>query len=188
MGYYQLLQEILHPLRVYELDSGLSGAELYAEGQALDRVLEMLEAGEREAIPATATDKGLEAYEEIMPFVPEFTDTRQRRQAIMALLRIDWCSFTLQALRNTLSGCGVAVELFESDIPETVEVVILGQRGVPENFDDIAWRVEQILPCHLDIIYIFGYIVWLELEQWMENWSALEAKAECWDALEKYEE
>lgn len=188
MGYYQQLQQLLHPLRVYEPDSGASGAELFAEGEALDRVMEMLEAGEREAVPVTAVDEGLTAYEEIMPFVPSFSDTLQRRQAIMALLRIDWCSFTLEALRSTLSGCGVAVGLNESEIPETVEVVILGVRGVPDNFDDIAWRVEQILPCHLDILYVFTYVVWQELEQWMENWNVLEAKAASWDGLEKYKE
>lgn len=188
MGYYQHLQQLLHPLRVYRLDSGASGAELFAEGETLDRVMDMLDAGEREAIPYTAEDEGLAAYEEIMPFVPGFSDDLQRRQAIMALLRIDWCSFTLEALRSTLSGCGVAVGLNESEIPETVEVVILGVRGVPDNFDDIAWRVEQILPCHLDILYVFTFMIWRELEQWMVNWNVLERKVKSWLALEKYEE
>ena len=188
MGYYRLLQEILHPLRVYDVETGPSAAELFAEGQALDKVLELLETQEREALPCTAENVGLERYEQIMPFVPVFAGTQQRREAIMALLRIDWCSFTLEALRSTLAGCGVAVELRESQEPETVEVVISGVRGIPDNFEDIAWRVEQILPCHLGIMYIFRYLIWQELELWMANWDQLEAKAECWDALEKYSE
>lgn len=188
MGYYRLLQEMLYPLRVYELEEGASGAELYAEGAALDRSLEDLEQAEGEAMPLTASSYGLEAYEEIMPFVPAFSDTQQRREAIMALLRIDWCSFTLEALRRTIAGCGVAAEISESAEPETVEVTLTGIRGVPDDFDDIAWRLEQILPCHLGIEYIFTFIIWQELEEWFADWAELESSALSWKALEAYAE
>lgn len=186
MAYYRLLQEMLHPLRIYDVETGPSAAELYALGECLDRVLEELEEDEREAIPASARDRGLAAYEQIMPFVPVFADLRQRREAIMALLRIDWCSFTLQALRNTIAGCGVEAELEESSSPETVEIRLRGVRGVPDDFQSIARRLEQILPCHLDIEYIFTYLIWQELELWMEDFSQLESKVGCWRELESY--
>lgn len=184
MGYYRQLQEILRPLRVYELDSGISGAELFAEGEALDGILELAEEAERESILSTAQDIGLDRFAEIMPFLPAQSETEKKRQALMALARIDWCSFTPEALRDTLRGCGVAVGLEESEEPETVDITLLGVRGIPENFEDIAWRVEQIVPCHLNIRYIFTFLIWRELEEWLESWNELEAGAGHWAALE----
>lgn len=187
MGYYRQLQEILRPLRVYELDSGSSGAELFAEGAALDDILELAGQAERESVLSTATGRGLDAFAEIMPFAPANSEPARKRQALTALARIDWCSFTLKALRDTLAGCGVRVGLEESAEPETVDVTILGVRGIPENFDAIAWRAEQILPCHLNIRYIFTFLIWRELENWMKDWVELEAKAGNWRELESFD-
>lgn len=187
MGYYRLLQEILQPLRIYDVESGPSGAELYAQGEALDRVFEELEEAERESVPSSAQDWGLEAYEEIMPFVPEYTDLQRRREAIMALLRIDWCSFTLSALQGTIAGCGVEAELTEAQEPECVCVRLLGVRGIPDNFAGIARRVEQILPCHLGIEYVFTWLIWQELEDSFFNWEELEAPQFSWEELEVYQ-
>ncbi len=187
MGYYRLLQELLQPLRIYDVESGPSAAELYAYGQALDRVLEELEEAENESIPVSAGDWGLEAYEEIMPFVPEYPDLQRRREAIMALLRIDWCSFTLSALRSTIAGCGVEAELTEAQEPECVCVRLLGVRGIPDNFAEIARRLEQILPCHLGIEYIFTWLIWQELEDSFPDWDALETPQFSWGGLEVYQ-
>lgn len=123
-----------------------------------------------------------------MPFVPLYVTAEQRREAIMALLRIDWASFTLAEINSTVAGCGVAAAISESETPETVTVTILGVRGVPDNFEDIAYRIEQILPCHLGIEYIFTFLIWQELEEWIADWAELEAVAPTWAALEAYAE
>lgn len=65
MGYFEELKKLLHPLRIYELSEGIGAAELFAEGEALDRVMAELENAEREAVPSTAEDFGLAAYEKI---------------------------------------------------------------------------------------------------------------------------
>ena len=186
MGYFEHLKSLLYPLRIYELNEGIGAAELFAEGEALDRAQAELESAEREAIPSTAEGHGLAAYEKIMPFVPLYMTAEQRREAIMALLRIDWASFTLEDMNATVAGCGVAAEIGESETPETVTVTILGVRGIPENFDEISYRIEQILPCHLGIEYIFTFLIWRELEEWIADWAELEAAAPTWAALEAY--
>lgn len=186
MGYFENLKQLLYPLRVYELDSGAGAAELFAEGRRMDEVFEALDKAEREAIAYTAEDYGLAAYEEIMPFVPAYESARQRREAIMALIRIDSSSFTLEALNRSIAGCGVAALVSEGGESQTVKVTLQGVKGIPGNFEDIAHRVEQILPCHLEIEYVFTFIIWQELEALLTSWLEIEQAALSWAGLEGY--
>jgi hypothetical protein len=98
---------MLRPLRLYDVDEGFGADELAAEGEALDAVLEKLEKAEGEMLIPTAMDGGLSMYEGLLPYVPSYVTLNDRRQAIMALLRVDDCSFTSDALNSTLSGCGI---------------------------------------------------------------------------------
>lgn len=188
MGYFENLKQLLYPLRVYELESGAGAAELFAEGRRLDEVFDALEELERESIASTAEGYGLEAYEAIMPFVPVFLSAQQRREAIMALMRIDPGSFTLEAMNRTIAGCGVSALVSEGDESETVNVTLLGVRGIPEDFDAISWRIEQILPCHLGIEYVFSFLIWQELEAMIAVWQEIEDASLSWSGLEAYTE
>jgi len=186
MGYFEHLKELLYPLRLYDLESGAGRAELVALGRGMDYQQEMLETLEREAVPSTASGYGLGFYEEIMPFVPAYQLTAERRAAISALLRIDDESFTPKAMNGTVAGCGIEATVRESDTPETVIVSIINTRGVPEDFSHIKERVEQILPCHLDVVYKFIYSTWTELMGYFPSWNQLMAKAVDWHSFEIY--
>lgn len=186
MGYGEFLRDLLRPLRLYDLDSGDGSAELESEGEQLDGVYALLELALREGIPAGAQDAGLGAYEEILPFVPSYITPEDRRRAIAALLRIDMQSFTLQALNDTIAGCGIRARVAEADAPQTVRVSFPYNRGVPEGIEELKRRIEQILPCHLGVEYVFERLLWRELEAWFDSWAQLEAKAPSWEALEVY--
>ncbi len=186
MGYCEYLKELLYPLRLYELEEGIGAAELNVIGAALDSHCEEQDTLEREATPASASHYGLEAYEKIMPFVPAYQLIEERRKAISALLRIDDMSFTPNAINSTAAGCGVAVEVTESETPETVIVAIINTRGVPEDFSHIKSRIEQILPCHLDVEYRFIYTTWTELMASIDSWNEIEQLALDWHGMEIY--
>lgn len=133
MGYGSYYRELLEPLGLYAFaEGGLSAAEADALGEAMDALLENLDATEREATLATAEDAGLSSYEALLPFRPVSDTLASRRQALAALLRIDGCSFTLDALQATLSGCGIPATVSETGEHFVVEVRFPEHRGIPQ--------------------------------------------------------
>jgi len=188
MGYCDYLKELLRPLRLYVLDEGYGAAELKQEGAALDRCGDTFEGLETESSLCTAEAYGLEAYEALLPYRPASETAEERRAAIMALLRIDDGSFTLAALNDTIRGCGMDAVVQEGEEAMTVEVLFPGVRGLPENLAELQKRTEQILPCHLKVVYCYQFITWQQLEAWFPTWEALEDKAMTWEELEVYEE
>lgn len=185
MDYAEELRGLLRPLGIYDVDSGIGGAELGAIGDALTGVWAALEAAEREANPVTAQGEGLAAWEALLPFTPQWMTTADRRRAIAALLQIDGAAFTTAALNATVAGCGIRGVVVECGTPMTVQVSFPYNRGEPDDFELLKWRIEQILPCHLHVTYLLVYAKWAELEALLASWAAVEAAAENWRALER---
>lgn len=186
MGYGTYLRQLLQPMGLYDLQSGPGAAELDALGEALDALYDRFTEIERECIPSTAEDWGLGLYEDILPYHPASTTLEKRREAIMALLRIDGASFTPQAIQNTVAGCGIPATVTEGEQPQTVVVSFPGVRGAPDRFEAIKARVELILPCHLAVEYALVYLTWEELEAMEWTWETIEEKELTWDGLERY--
>ena len=185
MSYFTYLKELLAPMGYYDLTSGAGAAELYAAGMVFDEIFSELSVLEREAFLVTAESSGIEFYEDIVPSRPVSNIKEDRREALMALLRIDGCGFTQDALSRTLRGCGINAQVEESSEAMTLDVSFPGVRGMPVNIDELEKRIEQILPCHLNINYVFIYIRWTELEQF-GTWSGLESAVANWIELEMY--
>ena len=134
---------------------------------------------------ATALDFGFRAYEELLPYVPSHLTVEGRRQAIGSLLRIDGASFTPKALGDAILGCGIYARAEELLGTQSVLVSFPENRGVPENFEELKAKIEQILPCHLEILYTFIYVSWRELEAAFLSWGGLESAVLNWRELEK---
>lgn len=184
MRYAEELRKLLRPLGIYDF-GGASGAELDAVGAELDGVYAALLGAEREAIALTAEDGGLECWERLLPFVPAYQTTEDRRRAIAALLRIDGCSFTGKAINDTLAGCGIRARAEETERAMTVRVTFPCNRGEPDGLEALQARIGQILPCHLALEYVLFYVTWEELEALFPSWEALEAGAASWQELER---
>lgn len=184
MGYESYLVELLRPLGVYDLGAGaVNRGELGAYGKGLDQGLDQLEETAREMSLATAEGMGLERVEELLPYRPVGADPRQRRQALAALLRIGRDSFTLPAVNDTLSGCGVNAVAAEGDRPGYVEVSFPDAAGIPKDFEKIRAIIEEILPCHLEITYVFWYNTWAGLAGRLPTWGEAEAAGKTWYEL-----
>ena len=188
MSHADYLRELLRPLRVYELTGTANGGELDAVGEALDGGGAALDEVQREMLISTAEDWGLEAIESLLVRRPVAPNLNRRRQALAALLRIGGDSFTLAAINDTISGCGVNARVEETDQAGTVEVSFPQVPGIPPNFEEIRVIIEDIIPAHLIIQYHYWYLTWQQLEQKFSCWQDIEDKNLTWYGLETYVE
>lgn len=187
MGYGEYLAELLRPLGVYDLSQGtINRGELDSCGEPMDEGEDHLEETEREMCLATAEDFGLEQVEALLPYRPVCTSVEERRDALAALLRIGGDSFTPAAINDTLAGCGINAEARETGTPNYVEVRFPDVAGEPEEFDRIRYIIEEILPCHLGIAYVFRYLTWEEAEEKFSGWEEPGELGLTWDQVKKY--
>ena len=122
MSYAQYLRQLLRPLGVYDVEGRYLSGELEAEGLALDGVESVLDELQREANLATAEDWGLERIAGLLRRRPPASTTKAMREALAALLRISGDSFTLEAINDTIAGCGVIARVDETDEPGTMSI------------------------------------------------------------------
>ena len=186
MTYAEHIKMLLKPLGIYELEKGLSAAEIEAAGEVFDGIDSISQTLDAESTAATAEGYGLEVYERILPNKPVFKSTQFRRDAICALLSVDETSFTAEALNRSLAGCGIPATVTETDEKYVVAVSFPGTKGIPDEIAQLKRRIEDILPCHLGVEYIFVYLTWEELEEYFNTWDSIETAGISWKALEGY--
>ena len=170
-GHEQRLAALLQPLGVYDLRPGtINRGELAAYGGALDGAEEELDHTAREMSLTGAEDFGLERIEALLPYRPVCQTAGQRRQALAALLRIGGDSFTPEAVNDTPLGCGINARAEETGRPGYVEVRFPRVAGIPEGFGRMRAIIEEILPSHLDITYVFWYNTWAQVAGRRPTW------------------
>ena len=161
LSYEDYLVSLLQPLGAYDLGRGtINRGELAAYGGELDLVNQELDDTAREMNLVTAKGFGLERVEALLPYRPVCLTEGQRRMALAALLRISGDSFTPEAINDTLRGCGLNARAEEGEQPGYVKVYFPDVAGIPEGFDQLRAIIEEILPSHVDITYVFWYNTW----------------------------
>lgn len=186
MGYFDYLKQILRPLGIYDLENGIGAEELRAIGNQLDQVFSALEELCAEALPATAEGYGISMLEQLLPYRPAYITPEDARRAIMALTRIRQGCFTVEQLNDTLYGCGLSAEIAQTGTPMKAQVSFPQNRGVPQEMERLKARVEQIVPCHLEIEYIYLFPLWSELMSGFSSWGQLGTGEMSWRDLEGY--
>ena len=184
MGYFEYLKELLRPTGLYDMESGAGAAELEVIGEKLDEVFAALEELKGECLPITAEGYGIELYEKLLPYRPAYITAKDAQRALTALLRIRGGCFTPAALQSTLSGCGLTAVVREGDEAQTAIVSFPQNRGVPEGFEKLKRRVEEIMPCHLKVEYEFIYACWRELMAAFDCWGGIEERGLSWKEME----
>lgn len=183
MSFAEDLKNLLRPLGVYDLEGTINAASLEAKGAALDGMGGILEDLERESDLTRAESWGLECWRTLFGLLPATRDPGQLRESIWALLRIGAGNATLGAIRDTLSGCGLTVTVEERGTG-TVAVSFPGVAGIPENFSALKANIEEILPVHVGVEYLFDYVTWAKLEGY--GWTFGDLSAMTWEELEKH--
>ena len=181
MGYSDYLRNLLKPLGVYDLSSGsLSGSELDALGLGLDQVDASVAYTEQEGSLATAEGEGLSRREALFARTPVNYSTKLRRAAIAALLRIGPDCFTLDAINDTISGCGITAVVQEKEQFGYVRVIFPEVAGIPREFDQIAQIILDIIPCHLEVEFYFRYLTWEECHRFGYTWAIVQENQWNW--------
>lgn len=183
-GYGEYLKQLLQPLGVYQLDNSFCGAELESIGAALDEVYSLLEEIHRQADLTTAGESGLAALGGLFARRPVTDDPERLREAIAALLRIGGDSFTLAAINDNLAGCGLNAVASEGTAAQTVEVRFPEVAGIPEGYEGMKKIIEDILPCHLAVEYVFWYVTWAMLEERFATWGDIARQTPTWKQME----
>lgn len=184
-GYGGYLKQLLAPLGVYQLENSFNGAELESLGAALDEVFDTLEEVHKQADLTTAGPEGLKKLEGLFARRPVTDDEERLRTALAALLRIGGDSFTLEAINDNLAGCGLNAVAEETDTAQTVAVRFPEVPGIPEGFEEMRKIIEDILPCHLAVEYVFWYVTWAMLQRRFATWGEIEELGLSWEELEK---
>lgn len=187
MRHARYLRDLLRPLGVYDLNAPFNGGELDVQGEALDGVLGRLEDIQKEASLTTAEGWGLEKIASLLVRRPVASEPRKLAAALAALLRIGGDSFTLDAINDTITGCGVPAVVKEVG-KEQVSVSFPGVAGEPDNFEELKKLIEDILPAHLGIEYDFWFLTWQELEDNFPNWQSIQGRELSWTQLETFVE
>ena len=138
----------------------------------------------RESTLAEAESWGLERIIALLARRPVADTPTGMRKALAALMRIGGDSFTLEAINATISGCGVHAHVEEKEIPGEVAVSFPDIPGIPKGFKEIREIIEDILPAHLGIEYVFWYITWEKLERKISCWAEIEERQLTWEQLE----
>ena len=181
------LRDLLQPLGVYDLSAPFNGGELDVQGEVLDGIMAWLEEIQRESSLTTAEDWGLEYIAKLFARRPVATQPRKLAAALAALLRIGGDSFTLAAINDTISGCGVPAVVKELGKGQ-VSVSFPGIAGEPQGFQSLKEIIEDILPAHLGIEYDFWFLTWQELEDNFPSWQSIEDLELSWTRLETFVE
>ena len=181
MTHQDYLASLLRPLGVYDLREGtVNRGELEAYGVRLDHMAGELEDTAREMNLTTAEGFGLERVEELLPYRPVCATPGQRRAALAALLRIGGDSFTPAAINDTLRGCGLNARAEEGGQPGYVKVYFPEVAGIPEGFDGLRAIIEEILPSHVDVTYVFWYNTWAMAAERHPTWGHAQHAGLSW--------
>lgn len=188
MSYGVNIKELLVPLGVYDLEQGIGLGEIESYGSGLDKLSSEVALVEREMLLSTACGDGLDNIESLLSSRPVTVDTARRREALAALLRIGGDSFTLSAINDNLTGCGLNVLAEEGEEVATVQISFPEVVGVPDGIDEMKVIIENILPAHLGIEYIYWYITWGMLADKVGTWGFMEDEQWTWKTVEEMEE
>ena len=181
MIHQDYLASLLRPLGVDARREGtVNRGELEAYGVRLDHMAGELEDTAREMNLATAEGFGLERVEELLPYRPVCATPGQRRAALAALLRIGGDSFTPAAINDTLRGCGLNARAEEGGQPGYVKVYFPEVAGIPEGFDGLRAIIEEILPSHVDVTYVFWYNTWAMAAERHPTWGHAQDAGLSW--------
>ena len=183
MSYGDYLKALLRPLGLYALEGSLNGAELESYGGQLDVCGDSLEETAREMNLVTAQDLGLNRYLSLLKYKPVTQSTEELRAALAALLRIGTGSFTIDAINDNLTGCGVEAVVAETDEKYVVEVTFPHLQLNQDSLDQMMKVIEEIVPCHLQINYCYWSTEWHYFSDNSLTWGAVSDNTNTWLAV-----
>lgn len=119
-----------------------------------------------------------------VPINPQGKDYETRRSILKSKLRGVGVVNTelIKSVAESFSNGSVAIQ----DLGGTIKVTFVGKLGIPAAMEDIKIAINDIMPAHLVIQYVFTYITWERFDFYNLTWSQWDAKNLTWDQWDSY--
>jgi hypothetical protein len=166
-------------------------AILDAQGAEVDEYRVAVEQIRDAAFVRSTEDWGIQRWEDLLELPPEPTLTLSERQdRVVSHIRGFGTTLkeTIALIAEAYVFGAVSVADVNDGTPDyTVEVTFVDERGVPSNLSDLEQAVEEAIPAHLALEFIFTYNTWDEIDAATMTWDDLDALALTWDEFEGLE-
>ncbi len=181
----ETLRGLMRSTRLYSLEEGgLVEAELLSYASVLEEIERALASTAQEAIPLTAADSGLLAYEEVLGQDRNGLPVDKRREMIVYALSMQPKDFDKQGIVRALRSLGIETEITEQTAEERITVKITEFSGNIRDYDKLREDARGILPAHLEIVFEMSSFTWDEFDAKDLTWDGFEANSFSWDEFE----
>lgn len=175
------MSKLIKHLPKYYNKSAVMAAILLPHENELARIIAKVEDTEKQMIISEATT-ALDRYEQDLCIETNHTESYEvRRSRILAKLR-GLKTITKNTLINVvktyIDGI-VTIEEYSNEF--TVDIKFVTRKGIPGTMSDIEKAVEDVIPAHLYVNYIFTYRTWDDIYEFVGTWDA--ASVYTWDGL-----
>ena len=134
-----------------------------AEGLQFDQFWDAAEDSFRQQFVSTAT-WGLANWEAELGIVPPAGQPIEQRRAVVRSKMRGYGKFTGRLLKSVAEAYdGGAVDVGYTPVTGEFSVTFIDTRGIPPNLEDLKAAIEEILPAHLTVEYVFIYLDFGEL-------------------------
>lgn len=152
---------------------------LIAEDKEFEYAEELLDRLVNNSYLQSTDEAAINLYEQIFN-IKTFGDLETRRSMLIAKLR--GAGVTTQSLVQNVAesftyGEVQVIQEFERYV---VKIKFIGEKGIPKSLEALKQSLQEIIPAHLDIEYIFMYMTWEEFEKYhktIAEWDALNLTA-----------
>lgn len=165
----------------YYSKSAVMAAVLLPHEKELERIIAKVEDTEKQMIISEATH-ALDRYEQDLCIETNHMESYEvRRSRILAKMR-GLKTITKSALQNVVKTYIDGIVKVEEHPNEfTVDIKFVTRKGIPGTMDDIKKAIDEIIPAHLYVNYIFTYRTWDDVEEFINTWDMVSAYT--WDGL-----
>lgn len=129
----------------------------------------------------TATH-GLDDWEEFIGITTDANyTTAERIEKIKSRMILNYQTIPtsqFDKIMDTYYQCNVTEDFNNS----SVNITVLGIRGIPPKINDMIKDAEDLLPCHLAYNFIYTYLTWYEIEATDIKWEKVDTY--IWNGLE----
>ena len=175
------MSNLIKHLPKYYSKSAVMAAVLLPHENELARIVAKVEDTEKQMIISEATS-ALDRYEQDLCIDTNHPESYEvRRSRILAKLR-GLKTITKTALKNVvktyIDGI-VTIEEHSNDF--VVDIKFVTRKGIPGTMSDIEKAVDEVIPAHLYVNYIFTYRTWDDVYEFIGTWDSVSAYT--WDGL-----
>ncbi len=130
---------------------------------------------------------GLKSWEQYLEIsVNESKTLSYRRSVIKAKLRGAGTTTKAKVQETAESFENGDVEVILVPAENKVQIKFTGIYGTPPNIDDFDKAINQIIPAHLLVEYLYTYLTWQQLDAAQITWADLDDAGFTWEEFETW--